>query len=114
MEEIDSDKLLARLEKMGPSISKHAKAKSERVYIDQYRKSLKAILMSQAQAKGVKTVSEREQYAYSHADYLDLLNGLRCAVEAEEKCRWSLERLKIEFEMWRTINANERFQKDKV
>ena len=111
IKDIDADKLLERLEKMGPAINKHAKAKSERVYIEQYRKSLKAILMSKSNAK---TAVEREQFAYSHKDYLDLINGLKHAVEVEEKCRWSLERLKIEFEMWRTINANERYQKDRV
>ena len=70
--------------------------------------------MGQAVTKGAKTIADREQYAYSHKDYLDLLSGLRSAVEVEEKCRWSLERLKIEFEMWRTINANERYRQEKV
>ncbi len=111
---IDSDKLLQRLENMGPAIKKYAKAKADRVYIDQYRKSLKAILMAQSKENGAKTGIERETYAYSHKDYIDLLNGLRNAVEVEEKLRWTLENLKIMFEVWRTIQANERFVKDKL
>ena len=114
MKTIDPDKLIERLENMSPAIGAFAKAKADRIYIDQYRKSLKAILMSQAQASGTKTVSERESYAYSHKDYLDLLNSLRCAVEVEEKHKWTLEQLKILFEVWRTQNANERFQKDRI
>jgi len=111
---IDSDKLIERLENMGPAINKHAKAKAERIYIEQFRKSKKAILMGEAGAKGIKTASEREQYAYSHNDYIALLTGLKAAIEIEEKCRWTLEHLKIEFEMWRTIQANERFRLEKI
>lgn len=111
---IDSDKLLERLENMAPAIKKYAKAKADRVYIDQYRKSLKAILMAQAKKNGVKTGIERETFAYSHKDYIELLNGLRNAVEIEEKHRWTLEQLKIMFEVWRTIQANERFVKDRL
>jgi len=111
---IDSDKLLERLENMGPAIKKYAKAKADRVYIDQYRKSLKAILMAQAKERGAKTGIELETYAYSHKDYIDLLTGLREAVEIEEKHKWALENLKIMFEVWRTTQANERFIKDRV
>lgn len=111
---IDSDKLIERLEDMGPAIIAHAKAKSERIYIEQFRKSKKAILMGEAVTQGAKTIADREQYAYSHIEYQKLLEGLKGAVEVEEKCRWTLEHLKIEFEMWRTIQANERFRMEKV
>ena len=105
------DDFLARLEKMGPAGTKYAKAKSERMYIEQYRKSLKARLMVSSTAK---TIAEREAEAYSHPEYIDLLAGLKAAVYDEERCRWALERLKIEFEMWRTNQANERYQREKV
>lgn len=108
---IDTDKLIERLENMGPAISEYAKAKSERKYIEQYRKSLKALLMKQS--KGT-TVSERENDAYSHQEYLDLLAGLKASIEVETKNEWALERLKIEFEMWRTLSANDRYVKDRV
>ncbi len=111
---IDSDKLLERIEKMGNSISDYSKAKAERVYIEQYRKSLKAILMGRAHEQGIKTIAEREVFAYSNDDYIKLITGLKGAVEIEEKCRWALERLKMEIEVWRTIQCNERFQQDRV
>ena len=111
---IDSSNLLERLEKMGPAINEHAKAKSERVYIEKYLKSLKALLMVQAKEKGHKTISDRECFAYSHTDYSDMITALKNAVEIEEKNKWALERLKMELEVWRSLNANDRYQKDRV
>jgi len=116
--QLDSDKLLARLDKMGPAINEYAKAKSERVYIEQYRKSLKAILMINAKnigkEKGYKTIADFESYAYSHEDYVKLISGLQYAVETEEKHKWALEKLKMELEVWRSLNANDRHVKNNV
>ena len=110
---IDSDHLIGRLEKMNGAIADYAKAKADRVYIEQFRKSKKAILMKKAPME-CKTDKLRESYAYSHQEYLDLLVGLKAAVEVEEKCRFALEALKLEVEVWRTIQCNQRFQQDRV
>jgi hypothetical protein len=98
---------------MSKAIPEYAKAKAERVYIEQFRKSKKAILMKEGFEKGLNGV-KAEQYAYAHDEYVQLLEGLKVAVEFESKCWWSLEKLKIEFEHWRTTQANERWQKDKI
>jgi len=111
---IDGDKLVERLENMSPAIKAHAKAKSERIYIEQFRKSKKALLMVEGGKNGIKTAVDREQYAYAHPEYQELLTGLKEAVEVEETCRWTLEQLKMKFEMWRTIQANERYQQDRL
>jgi len=103
-----------RTSKLEKAIPKFAKAKAERVYIEQFRKSKKAILMRSAGAAGFKTQSEREQYAYAHPDYVELIEGLKNAVEIEEKCKWALEKFKVEFEYWRTTQANERYLKDRI
>lgn len=105
------DNFEERIERMGQAIAPYAKAKSERTYIDKYRKSLKAVLMSKCKGK---TVSERENYAYAHKDYLSLLVGLKEATELETKTQWALEKFKIEFSHWQTCSANERWQRDKV
>lgn len=84
---------------------KFAAAKAQRVYLEEFRKSKKALLMSQSQAK---TIGEREQYAYSHEDYLGLLGGLKAAVEIEEKLKWDLEAARLRVEIWRTKSANNR------
>lgn len=55
----------------------------------------------------------REQYAYSHDEYLALLDGLKAAVEVEEKLKWDLIAAQARIEVWRTEQANNR-QTDKV
>ena len=84
-----------------------AKAKAERVYLEEFRKSKKAILMAQSTDKAAVT---REQYAYSHEDYLALLGGLKAAIEVEEKLRWDLIGAQARIEIWRTQSANNRSQ----
>jgi hypothetical protein len=86
---------------------KFAGAKAQRVYLEEFRKSKKAILMGQSTAK---TASEREQYAYAHEDYLALLGGLKAAIEVEEKLRWDLVAAQARIEIWRTQSANNRAQ----
>jgi hypothetical protein len=84
---------------------KFAAAKAQRVYLEEFRKSKKAILCGQSSAK---TVQERESYAYSHEDYLALLGGLKAATEVEEKLRWDLIGAQARIEIWRTQSANNR------
>ena len=89
---------------------KFAAAKAQRVYLEEFRKSKKAILMAQCSDRAANA---REQYAYSHPDYLTLLDGLKAAVEVEEKLKWDLIAAQARVEIWRTQSANNR-QQDKV
>jgi hypothetical protein len=86
---------------------KLAQAKAQRVYLVEFRKSKKALLMGQCDAK---TSAEREQYAYSHEDYLALLGGIKAAVEVEEELAWKLEAAKLRVDIWRTQEASNRNQ----
>jgi hypothetical protein len=86
---------------------KFSAAKAQRVYLEEFRKSKKALLMSQCQAK---TSAEREQYAYAHEDYLALLGGLKAAVEVEEKLKWMLTSAQIRVDIWRSKEASNRNQ----
>jgi hypothetical protein len=84
-----------------------AHAKANRVYIENFMRSKKALLMNQSDAK---TVADREAFAYAHADYIQLTEGLRAAVEAEEDLRWKLIAAQARVEIWRTASANDRAQ----
>lgn len=108
---MDKDNFLDRIEKMGKAIKPYAKARAERVYIENFLRSKKSLLMHDCDEK---TMAAKEAYAYSHDEYIELLNGLKNAVEIEEIARWALEKFKMEFEHWRTCNANDRWQKDRV
>jgi len=87
---------------------KYAESKAERVYLEQFRKSKKAILMKQAEVSGESITAKQEREAYAHKDYQDLLLGLKVAVEEEERARFGYEAAKLELEVWRTQRADER------
>lgn len=82
---------------------KFAKAKAERCYLEEYRKSLKAILMKRSMENAI---GAQEREAYAHEDYVQLLHGLREAIEVEEKLRWDLIGAQARVEIWRTEQAN--------
>ena len=84
---------------------KFAKAKAERCYIEEYRKSLKAILMKRSMENAI---GAQEREAYAHPEYVQLLEGLREAIEVEEKLRWDLLGAQARVEIWRTEQANNR------
>ena len=83
----------------------YAQAKADRVHLEHFRKSKKALLMN---ACPEKAVTAREQYAYSHPDYIALLEGLREAVRVEEALRWRLTAAQLRVEVWRTQEASAR------
>lgn len=87
--------------------AKFARAKAERSYIEEFRKSKKALLMAQSPAK---SAVEREQYAYSHAEYQELLAGLKAAIEIEEEIKWKLTAAQLRVDVWRTREASNRNQ----
>jgi hypothetical protein len=90
---------------MWKTAPKLAKAKAERVYMEEYRKSLKAILMK-ASGKGSSAAQEVE--AYAHSDYIKHLAGLQAAVEAEETLRWQMVTLDAAVSVWRSQEASNR------
>jgi len=83
----------------------YAKAKAERVYLEEFRKSKKALLM---QAHADKPIGAQEREAYAHPEYIGLLAALRVAVEAEETARWMLVSAQTRVEVWRSTEASNR------
>ena len=86
---------------------KFAKAKADRVYLEEFRKSKKALLMN---ACTEKAANAREQFAYSHPEYVELLQGLGDAVEIEEALRWQQVAAQLRVEVWRSQEATNRGQ----
>jgi len=82
-----------------------AKAKAQRVYLEEFRKSKKALLIQQAPPG---TVADREAYAYAHAEYIELLQALKAAVEEEETLRWGMVAAQARVEVYRTQEASNR------
>ena len=84
-----------------------AKAKSERVYLENFLRSKKSLLMSQSIDS---TIGGQERDAYKHPEYLALLEGLREAVEVEETLKWKLIAAQARIDIFRTIEASNRNQ----
>lgn len=87
---------------------KYAQAKANRVHLEEFRKSKKALLYQDAPPG---TVAEKEAYAYAHHEYRELLDGIKAAVEVEEGLRWQLEAAKLKADAWRTIQSNQRAER---
>lgn len=82
-----------------------AKAKADRVYLEEFRKSKKAILIQQAESG---TAQSKESFAYSHPEYLEVLQGLKKAVETEERLRWLMVEAQTRVEVWRSQESTNR------
>lgn len=102
MKQIDPQTALESMWKTAPLL---AKAKAERVYMEEYRKSLKAILMK---ASKENSAASQEREAYAHADYIKHLSGLQSAVETEEFLRWKMVTSQAAVDVWRSQNASNR------
>lgn len=87
--------------------SKYAAAKANRVFIEEFRKSKKALLMAQSTAEAANA---REQHAYASPEYVELLNGLKAAVEVEETLKWELIAAQLRVDVWRSQEASNRNQ----
>jgi hypothetical protein len=85
----------------------YAKSKADRIFLDEFRKSRKAQLQSQA---GTEVLGKQETYAYAHADYIQILEGIREAVEREERYRWLMTAAQARIEVWRTEQYSARME----
>lgn len=86
-------------------------AKASRVYLEQFRKSKKAMLIIEAEKNGRKTSQEREAYAYTHEEYMKVLCDLKVAVQEEEKYKMLMKSAELKVEIWRTKQANNRIER---
>ena len=99
---IDPQTSLHAMHETGPQL---AKARAERVYMEEYRKSLKALLMQSSQEKSA-AMQERE--AYADDAYIKHLHALKIAVEREETLRWHMVTAQTAVEVWRSQEASNR------
>jgi hypothetical protein len=83
-------------------------AKGERIYIEEFRKSKKALLMKDALVRGIEAANAQEREAYADKEYRALLKGLEAAINKEESLKWKIEAARLDIEIWRTRQATER------
>ena len=102
LEDIDIFETLEYIKRTAP---KYAKAKADRIFMEEGRKSLKASLMA---TQIGDPVNAQERYAYAHHDYTRHLEALQIAIQQEEEYRWKLVAAQALIEVWRSLSANQR------
>ena len=81
------------------------KQKANRVYVEEFRKTLKARLMK---SSGQEAIGAQEREAYAHDSYAQHLLALQSAVEEEEALRWLMVAAQAKIDVWRSLNASNR------
>jgi hypothetical protein len=80
-------------------------ARATRVYVDEFRKSIKAQIMKEHASL---PVSAQEREAYADPRYLEHLDALKAAVFDEQKALFLREAASAKLEAYRTLSANYR------
>lgn len=87
-----------------------ASAKADRIQIEEFRKSKKALLMVAAEKAGHNSAVAQEREAYAHPEYVEFLNALGAAIEKEEKLRWLMIAAQARIEVWRSLESTRRIE----
>ncbi len=82
-----------------------AQAKADRVYVEEYRKTLKAQIMKE-HASLSAVLQERE--AYADPRYVEHLEAIKEAVRLDEFSRFMRVAAEAKIEAWRTQSSNSR------
>jgi hypothetical protein len=83
----------------------YAEAKANVMYMTEYRKSIKADLMSKCENM---TLGDKETYAYAHPTYKLHLDALKQAIAQAEKLRWLMVAAEAKIEVWRSLESSAR------
>lgn len=87
-----------------------AQAKADRVQLEAFQKSKKAMLMVAAEKAGHNSAVAQEREAYANKEYVEFLNALGAAVEKEEKLRWLMVAAQARIEVWRSLESTRRIE----
>ena len=90
---------------MRDSATKAAKAKAERIYMEEYRHVVKSQIMRE---NDDRPLGAQEAIAYADPRYGQHLKAMREAIEADEYHRWMLTAAEAKIEAWRTQQSNAR------
>ena len=85
-----------------------AQARANRVYVEEYRKTIKAAIM---QEHSDLPLGAQEREAYADPRYVEHLQAIRAAVEDDERHRFLRATAEAKIEAWRTQSSNERAMK---
>jgi hypothetical protein len=102
---ISDDEAERALDFMRDNARKAAQAKAERIYMMEYRKSVKSQIMRE---NDDKPLGAQEAIAYADARYLTHLKAMREAIEADEYYDWMRVSAEAKISAWQTQSRNQR------
>lgn len=105
---ITDDDVEKAIDYLRDSADEAAQARANRVYMEEYRKSLKAMIMKEHTQL---PVSAQEREAYADKRYLSHLLGLQQSVKEDEYRRFLRVAADAKIEAWRSFQANYRAMK---
>lgn len=105
-----SESIERRLNELRDIAGKYSKAAAEKTYLEEFRKSKLAILQKRYM-HDYDSVAAQEREARADREYLQLLDGLKAAVEEEQKLYWELQIARMGAGLWQTQQANMRIER---
>ena len=98
----DIEDELQKIEEIAPQ---YATAKALSFQAQEWKKTQRSILYSQAVGK---TVADKEHWVAVQSAVADANEGIAAAISNEEKLRWELKQAELKIEIWRTQQASAR------
>ena len=105
---ISDDDVEKALDYLRDSAKLAAKARAERIYVEEYRKTVKANIQ---QEFSKEPIGAQEREAYDDPRYRQHLEAIREAVFIDEHARFLREAAIAKIEAWRTMCSNRRADK---
>ena len=102
---LNPEKSLMVMAKTGPLL---AQARGELTYMEEFRKSKKALLMKAAEVAGHTASNAQEREAYADEGYVEHLVALQAATEKYEALRWKMVTAQAAIDVWRSQEASNR------
>jgi len=102
---ISEDDIEKSVDYLRDNARKAGQARANRLYLDEYRKVVKAQVMRE---KDNQPLGAQERDAYASVTYGEHLEALKEAIEKDEYHRWMMIAAQAKIEMWRTQQANAR------
>lgn len=106
---ISDDEAERAVDFLRDSAEKAAHARAERAFAEEYRKSMKALIMSHGQDGQSMALQERN--AYANEKYIAHLGAIRDTVFQDELMRAQREAAHAKINAWQTMSANLRATK---
>ena len=102
---ISDEQIEAAVDYLRDSAEACAKKRAERLYLEDFTRSLKAEIMSQHLAEAL---GAQERYAYSDLRYRNHLEALKLAIWEDEKGRFLRDAAETKIRAWQTMSSNQR------